>query len=68
MIHHVTPKALAQLTFEPGTMGPKVAAACRFVSATQGVAGIGDLASAEALLRGDAGTVIRAGAKSRACG
>jgi carbamate kinase len=44
--------------FEPGTMGPKVAAACRFVAATGRHAHIGALAHAHAVAEGRAGTVI----------
>lgn len=39
-------------------MGPKVEAACRFVEATGGVAGIGALRDAAAILRGERGTVV----------
>jgi carbamate kinase len=39
-------------------MGPKVEAACRFVEATGGIAAIGRLDDAEALLDGKAGTMI----------
>jgi carbamate kinase len=39
-------------------MGPKVEAACRFVEATGGMAAIGRLNAAAALLRREAGTII----------
>jgi carbamate kinase len=39
-------------------MGPKVAAACRFVTRTGGTAAVGALSDAMAVLRGDAGTRI----------
>ena len=39
-------------------MGPKVEAACRFVEATGGIAGIGRLKDAAAILAGTAGTVV----------
>ena len=39
-------------------MGPKIEAVCRFVEATGKMAAIGQLGDAEALLRGDAGTVV----------
>ena len=39
-------------------MGPKVEAACRFVEATAGMAAIGRLDDAEALLAGKAGTIV----------
>jgi carbamate kinase len=54
------PWELRRITFAAGSMGPKVEAACRFVEATRGVAGIGALADAGAILRGDAGTRIAA--------
>ncbi|WP_108446723.1 carbamate kinase [Halomonas denitrificans] len=59
-LHRVTPEALAELAFEPGSMGPKVAAACEFVTARGGVAGIGALEDAGRILEGQAGTLIRA--------
>jgi carbamate kinase len=39
-------------------MGPKVDAVCRFVELTGGTAAIGSLDDAEAILRGEAGTVV----------
>jgi carbamate kinase len=39
-------------------MGPKVEAACRFVEATGGIAAIGRLDHASALLDGTAGTTV----------
>jgi carbamate kinase len=39
-------------------MGPKVQAACEFVEQTGGIAGIGLLKDALAILDGKAGTVI----------
>jgi carbamate kinase len=44
--------------FPSGSMGPKVEAACRFVTATGRLAAIGRLDDAGALLDGQAGTVI----------
>jgi len=41
-----------------GSMGPKVEAVCRFVEATQGIAAIGLLADAGAVLEGRAGTRV----------
>ena len=41
-----------------GSMGPKIEAACRFVEATGGLAGIGALADARAILRGERGTMV----------
>ena len=53
-------------TFAPGSMGPKVEAACRFAERTGGLAGIGSLADAAAILRGERGTRIRALAEAAA--
>ena len=41
-------------------MGPKVDAVCRFVELTGGIAAIGPLEDAAAILRGEAGTVVTA--------
>lgn len=54
----VSPRDLAAYTFPAGSMGPKVAASCRFVERTGGLAGIGRLEDATAILDGKAGTVI----------
>jgi carbamate kinase len=54
----VTPAALRAYTFAPGSMAPKVAAACEFVELTGGCAGIGRLQDAEAILAGSAGTLV----------
>jgi carbamate kinase len=40
-------------------MGPKIEASCRFVEASDGFAAIGALADATAILRAEAGTVVR---------
>jgi carbamate kinase len=45
--------------FEPGTMGPKVEAACRFAEATGRVARIGSLDDAAAVAAGASGTAVR---------
>jgi carbamate kinase len=61
-----SPAALAALRLAPGSMGPKVAAACDFVRKSGGIAGIGRLQDARAILDGMAGTRIRPDpAKSR---
>jgi carbamate kinase len=57
-IRRTTPQALRELDFAPGSMGPKVRAACEFVEQTGGVAGIGQLSDALAILEGKAGTMI----------
>lgn len=57
----VTPRALANHSFPAGSMGPKVAAACRFVNETGKRAVIGSLEDIEAMLTegmGSAGTQI----------
>ena len=57
-IHRATPQELRARPFPAGSMGPKVEAACRFVEATGGMAAIGRLDDAEALLDGKAGTIV----------
>ena len=56
----VTPDKLRALTFDPGSMAPKVAAACRFAERTGRTAGIGALDQAEAILAGQTGTIVAA--------
>ena len=53
-----TPAAMRDHDFPAGSMGPKVEAACRFVEITGGIAGIGRLEDAAAILAGTAGTVL----------
>jgi len=55
---HVTPHELRDLNFAPGSMGPKVEAACRFVEARGGRAAIGALGDAVRVARGEAGTQV----------
>lgn len=55
----VTPEQLNGMTFDAGSMGPKVAACCRFVDECHGIAGIGALADGPAILAGEKGTLIR---------
>ncbi|CAL9449728.1 Carbamate kinase 1 [Streptomyces sp. enrichment culture] len=57
-ITRTTPAALRSLDFPDGSMGPKVEAACRFVELTGGMAAIGSLDDARAILDGAAGTVV----------
>lgn len=59
LIAEASPEALRAFAFAPGSMGPKVEAACRFVERTGRIAGIGALEDAAALLDRAAGTVIR---------
>jgi carbamate kinase len=54
----VTPGDLARLSFPAGSMGPKVAAACAFVTATGKRAVIGSLDHVEDMLAGHAGTEV----------
>jgi carbamate kinase len=56
----VTADELRMLKFAAGSMAPKIEAACRFTDATRGIAAIGALADATALLRGERGTRITA--------
>jgi carbamate kinase len=57
-IRYATPGHLRARSFPPGSMGPKVEAACRFVEATGRMAAIGRLDAAQALLDRAAGTII----------
>ena len=54
----VTVQELRMMNFAPGSMAPKVEAACRFVEQTGGLAAIGALQDALALLRGERGTRV----------
>jgi carbamate kinase len=53
-----TPETLRRLSFAPGSMGPKVEAACRFVERTGRLAAIGTMENAKALLNGRGGTIV----------
>jgi carbamate kinase len=59
-IRHLAVEELEHLTFPAGSMGPKIEACRRFVTATGATAAIGALADAEEILRGAAGTAIQA--------
>ncbi len=61
-LRKVTPAEIGQHNFPAGSMGPKVDAACRFVLATGQRAVIGSLDQIEAMLAGEAGTEVGAGA------
>ena len=52
------PKALRQMDFDSGSMGPKVRGACEFVEATGKNSAIGQLSDLESIMRGEAGTSI----------
>jgi carbamate kinase len=60
-IRHASPEQLRKYNFAEGSMGPKVEAACAFVEATGGSAGIGSLSDALAILQGKSGTLITRG-------
>lgn len=55
------PNPLGNYDFEPGTMSPKVEAACRFVETSGHLASIGALEDLPSILVGKAGTQIRPG-------
>ncbi len=57
-VSRTTPELLRSHDFEPGSIGPKVEAACRFVEAGGRRAAIGDLAEAGVVVDGDAGTQV----------
>ncbi|HEY5604412.1 MAG TPA: carbamate kinase [Gammaproteobacteria bacterium] len=57
-LRRITPQALTGFSFAAGSMRPKVQAGIEFVAQTGGIAGIGKLEDAQAILRGEAGTVI----------
>lgn len=57
-IRRASPGALQTISFAEGSMGPKVAAACRFADATGKRAAIGALADLEAIIAGHAGTTV----------
>lgn len=57
-IGRVTPAVLRAMDLPAGSMGPKVDAACRFVEITGGMAAIGRLEDAAAIVAGDAGTIV----------
>ena len=58
LLRHTTPAKLRRLSFPAGSMGPKVEAACRFAERTGGVAAIGALDEAAAIVRGARGTQV----------
>ena len=57
-VTRANPEALAELAFPEGSMGPKVQAACAFAQNPGRIAAIGQLSDIEAMLRGDAGTIV----------
>jgi len=57
----VTVDEIVDLKLPAGSMGPKVAAACEFASATKNEAVIGCLADIDTIVTGSAGTRVRVG-------
>jgi carbamate kinase len=57
-LRRVTPDALDPADFAAGSMRPKIEAAVDFTIQTGGIAGIGRLEDAAAILAGEAGTLI----------
>ena len=55
-LSQLTPQQAGEYTFAPGSMAPKVAAACEFVEHSGGMAGIGALQDVQLILQGEAGT------------
>jgi carbamate kinase len=67
LIARLTPRDVPRLSFDGGSMGPKVEAACRFVERTGGWASIGRLEDVASVVEGASGTRIErtAGDSSR---
>ena len=61
-IRRAAPRHLRSLAWAPGSMGPKVEAACRFVDRGGALAAIGALEDASLILAGHAGTSVRSDA------
>lgn len=59
LMRRVTPDLLQSVDFPAGSMGPKVEAACRFVTKSGKHAAIGSLAAVSDVIDGTAGTQIR---------
>jgi carbamate kinase len=57
-VDRATVRQLRALDLPAGSMRPKVDAVCRFVERTGGFAAIGALDDADAILRGEAGTIV----------
>lgn len=57
-IKSATPTTFSGMSLPAGSMGPKVEAAVAFLSASHGLAGIGQLTGAHAILEGQSGTRI----------
>ena len=57
-IRQISPQAIQHYVFAAGSMDPKIKAACEFVEQSGGIVGIGLLQDANAILAGEAGTLI----------
>ena len=57
-MRRISTRKIRQSEFAAGSMAPKVEAACEFAEQTGGLVGIGRLQDAQAILTGQAGTVI----------
>ncbi len=57
-IRRISADSISRFSFDPGSMGPKVEAACEFVRSGGAVAAIGALSDARAIVAGQAGTRI----------
>jgi carbamate kinase len=57
-IKRISSQSLKAFSFAPGSMGPKVQAAIEFVEQGRGIACIGTLEDATAIMNGEAGTLI----------
>lgn len=60
-IGKTTTTQMRAMDLPAGSMGPKVDACCNFVEKTGGIAAIGRLSEAPAILAGEAGTIIQRG-------
>jgi carbamate kinase len=60
-IRRASTDRLRAMSFDPGSIGPKLEAACDFVERTGGTAAIGSLERAAEVLRGTNGTTIATG-------
>jgi len=58
LIRRTTPERLESESFAPGSMGPKVKAACAFVREVGGKAAVGALSDLERIFAGEAGTLV----------
>jgi carbamate kinase len=60
-VRRARPDELSADQFPPGSMGPKVEAACQFAGTPGRIAGIGRLEDARRILEGTAGTTVKLG-------